>query len=446
MTIAAIATPSGQGGIGVIRISGNRALEIATKLLGKTPIPRHAYYTAFKDADNHLIDQGILLYFQAPYSFTGEDVVELQTHGSPVILNLLLRHLLNLGAVIALPGQFSERAFLNGKIDLAQAEAIADLISASSDQAALSAARSLQGKFSEHIHALTQRLTQLRVYMEATLDFPEEDIDLLTSQLVKENLQSIQTTLEQVKNSAKQGALLRDGIQVVIAGAPNVGKSSLLNQLSGQDTAIVTNVPGTTRDILREHIYMDGLPLHIIDTAGLRITNDIVEQEGIRRAQKAITQADRVLLVIDTDVLDLPDLSLFFSASPPLEKLTLIRNKIDLYAELPSLKKHASGCWIVSLSAKTGAGLDLLSAHLKDCLGFSQTTEGTFMARQRHLTALDKAEICLKQACLHWENQVSAEFIAEELRLCQTSLSEITGEFLSDDLLGEIFRTFCIGK
>lgn len=439
-TITAIATPPGQGGIGVIRISGPQTPEIATLLLGKTPTPRHAHYATFHDADGNVLDQGIALYFPKPHSFTGEDVLELHTHGSPVVLDLFLKHLLTLGISLARPGEFSERAFLNGKIDLVQAEAIADLISSASTQAALSAIRSLQGEFSHHINQLVTSLIELRVYIEAGLDFPDEDIDLLADQHVLQALQNISATLLQVKANAQQGALLRDGMQVVIAGAPNVGKSSLLNRLSGQDSAIVTDIPGTTRDVLREQINIDGLPLHIIDTAGLRETTDVVESEGIRRAQQAITQADRILWVMN-----LFDENPHHTEIPP-EKLTIIHNKIDLYDQEPRLEQHPTGYWMVYLSAKTGEGIALLRSHLKSSLGFSNTAENTFIARRRHLDALDRAQKHFELAELRLQQNKAVELIAEELRLAQYALSEITGEFLPDDLLGEIFSRFCIGK
>ena len=446
-TIAAIATATGQGGIGIIRLSGDRVPDIAIRLLGQLPPPRYAHYAQFKDAQGHLIDEGLALYFCKPHSFTGEHVLELHTHGSPIVLNLLLKHLLTMDISIALPGEFSERAFLNGKMDLLKAEAIADLINASSEQAAHSAARSLQGVFSQQIFQLVEQLIQLRVYTEATLDFPEEDTDLCSDHYLHTLFEPIQKTLMQIQLNATQGVLLRDGMQVVIAGEPNVGKSSLLNQLSGQDTAIVTDVPGTTRDLLRVHIHIDGFPLHIIDTAGLRVTQDIVEKEGIRRAQEAIAKADQILFVIDANQVDLSlDSTLFFGAELDLNKLILVRNKIDLYQEMPKLEKQKAGYWVASISAKTGAGIELLRMHLKTSLGFSHATENIFIARQRHLIALEKANEHLAQANFHWKNNTSAELMAEELRLCQAALSGITGAFIADDLLGEIFRQFCIGK
>jgi tRNA modification GTPase len=445
-TIAAIATPSGQGGIAVVRLSGPDVPHIASKLLKHSPTPRYAHYAVFHQSDGKILDQGIALYFPKPHSFTGEDVLELHLHGSPIILDLLLKHLLMLGAVLAKPGEFSERAFLNGKIDLVQAEAIADLISATSEQAAQSAVRSLQGEFSKQIHALVTSLINLRMFIEAGLDFPDEEIDLHTHQEALKALEKISTQLQTLENTAIQGTLLRDGMQVVLVGEPNVGKSSLLNQLSGQDTAIVTNIPGTTRDVLREHIHIDGLPLHIIDTAGVRITDDIIEREGIRRTQQAFAQADHILWILDQAIETLPDVSLFFEKLPAPHKLTLIRNKIDLLSLPPQLEQHATGYWMVHLSAKTGAGVDLLRSHLKSSFGFFPTTENMFIARRRHLQGLQKANIHLQEARKRLTENKAVELFAEELRLTQSALSEITGEFLPDDLLGEIFSRFCIGK
>lgn len=445
-TIAAIATPPGQGGVGIIRISGPKTSEIATILLGKTPTPRYAHFTAFHGADHKILDQGLALYFPKPHSFTGEDVLELHTHGSPIVLDLLLKHLLTLDISMARPGEFSERAFLNGKVDLVQAEAIADLISATSEQAAFCALRSLQGEFSQQIHKLLELFIELRVYIEAGLDFPEEDIDLLADQHVLQTLKKIDDALNQIKNTAKQGVLLRDGMHVVIAGQPNVGKSSLLNRLSGQDSAIVTDIPGTTRDVLREHIHIDGLPLHIIDTAGIRETADLIELEGIRRAQKVISEADQILWVVNAENANFSDLFTGFDQTFPLNKLTVICNKIDLCAKKPSVEQHPKGYWLVYLSAKTGEGIDLLRTHLKSSLGFLGTTESTFIARRRHLDALERAGLHRDKTQLGLQQHHAVELIAEELRLAQQALSEITGEFLPDDLLGEIFSRFCIGK
>lgn len=448
-TIAAIATPSGRGGVGIIRVSGKRVLEIAKILLQKTPKPRYATYAAFLDADNSVIDQGLALYFPVPHSFTGEDVLELHGHGGQIILDCLLKRILSLGARIAKPGEFSERAFLNNKIDLAQAEAIADLIDASSEQAAKSAVQSLQGEFSKQVNQLVQALIHLRMYVEAAIDFPEEEIDFLSDGKVLGQLQNILQQLSAVQSAAKQGALLRDGMTVVIAGKPNAGKSSLLNQLSGQETAIVTDIPGTTRDVLRQHIQIDGLPLHIVDTAGLRESQDIVEQEGIRRAWQEISKADRILLVIDAvahsniDINEYwPD---FVEQSTLLEKLTVIRNKIDLTNETLEINDEDKYTTI-NLSAKTGQGLDLLRQHLKTSMGFENTTEGQFIARRRHLDAIAKANQHVLIGQQQLQNYRAGEILAEELLQAQNALAEITGEFRADDLLGKIFSSFCIGK
>ncbi len=445
-TIAAIATPVGRGGVGIIRVSGPQVTNVAQKLCGQLPPPRYAHYTTFHTADGVTLDQGLALYFPNPHSFTGEDVLELHTHGSPQVLDLILKRLLELDVILARPGEFSERAFLNGKLDLVQAEAIADLIDAASAHAARSALRSLQGEFSRHIHALVNALIELRAYIEAWLDFPEEDIDFLGDQYVQNALDTIAATLTVIKQSAQQGALLRDGMRVVIVGRPNVGKSSLLNQLSGQETAIVTDVPGTTRDVLREHIHIDGLPLHIIDTAGMRESDDIVEREGIRRAEREIADADRILLLLDaTDSSDPTQAMQLFTLPLPLEKLTIIYNKIDLLQQPPRIETHEQGDCAIYLSAKTGAGVDLLRTHLKQCLGFTANAEGTFIARRRHLDALARAAQHLTHATTQLQGN-TAELLAEELRLMQQALSEITGQFLPDDLLGEIFSRFCIGK
>lgn len=444
-TIAAIATPLGRAGIGVVRVSGSQTTTIAKALLGYVPAPRQADYTAFYAADGSVLDQGLALYFPNPHSFTGEDVLELHAHGSPLLLDMLLKRLLELGVILARPGEFSERAFLNGKLDLIQAEAIADLIDACSEQAARSAVRSLQGEFSRRIQQLVDSLIDLRVYIEAWLDFPEEDLDLLTDQHIKLTLGQITTLLQQVKDSAQQGALLRDGMRVVIIGRPNVGKSSLLNQLSGQESAIVTDIPGTTRDVLREYIHIDGLPLHIIDTAGIRDSDDPIEREGMRRAAQEIANADRILLLLD--VTDSPNRQMTeFPLPLPPEKLTIIYNKIDLSKQSARIESQPQGGSAVYLSAKTAAGIDLLRTHLKACLGFTTTTESTFIARRRHLDALERAAQYLDEANTRLLQGHSAELLAEELRLAQQSLSEITGQFLPDDLLGEIFGRFCIGK
>jgi len=440
-TIVAIATPPGAGGVGIVRISGPKAAHIAEYILDACPAPRLAHYSDFYDNEHNVIDQGIALYFKAPHSFTGEDVLELQGHGGMVVLDMLVQRIIALGARAARAGEFSERAFLNNKIDLAQAEAIADLIAAQSEQAARAAVHSLQGAFSEQIDALVMELTQLRVHVEAALDFPEEEIDFLADKAIAEKLDKVQQQLQAVKQSAQQGRLLKDGMNVVIAGRPNAGKSSLLNALAGHDAAIVTEIPGTTRDVLREHIQIDGLPLHIIDTAGLRDSDDRVEQEGIRRAHSEIERADRVLYLIDAstendDVIPQPLIS---------SKLTCVHNKMDLL-EQPAHSEQKQNVTHIYLSARTGDGVDLLKQHLKQCMGYQQQHEGKFIARRRHLEAIDAAEQHLSQANNALTRLKAGELLAEELRLAQQALASITGAFSADDLLGKIFADFCIGK
>lgn len=442
-TIAAIATPPGRGGVGVIRVSGDAVPALIPALLGKTPPPRHAHFGPFLDAEGHAIDHGLALHFPAPRSFTGEDVLELHTHGSPVVLDLLLRRLLQLGVRAARPGEFSERAFLNDKIDLAQAEAIADLIDSATEQAARSAQRSLQGEFSRRIEALVEGLIQLRLYVEASIDFTDEDIDFLGEGAIANQLEELKQTLDAVQASARQGCLLREGLTLVIAGRPNAGKSSLLNWLTGRDTAIVTDIAGTTRDTLRETIQIDGLPLHIIDTAGLHeASTDPVELEGMRRARAAIERADRVLLLIDDN--DPADSDTLLEDIPERLPVTRIHNKIDLTGHPPGLET-IGGDTLVRLSLKTGAGAGLLIEHLKHCVGYDHHAEGVFTARRRHLDAIDRARAALNQATTRLATR-EPELLAEELRLAQHALAEITGAFTSDDLLGRIFASFCIGK
>lgn len=448
-TIAAIATPPGKGGVGIIRVSGPKVEAIAQTILQRAPQPRVAHYGAFYESDDDILDQGIALFFPGPNSFTGEDVLELQGHGGPVILDCLLKRVLSLGARLANPGEFSERAFLNDKLDLAQAEAIADLIDASSEQAARNAMHSLQGAFSKHIHDLVEAVIQLRIYVEAAIDFPEEEIDFLSDGKVAGDLVQIISQLKSVKQQARQGTLIREGMSVVIAGKPNAGKSSLLNALSGRDSAIVTHIEGTTRDVLREHIHIDGLPLHIIDTAGLRESPDEVEQIGIARAWDEIRKADRILMVVDssnnaaTDPTELwPD---FVQQLDNTDHLTLVRNKCDL-SQLPVQEQSDSRVPVITLSAKTGDGIDTLRQHLKQCIGYTGTTEGGFTARRRHLDALDRAEQLLITGQEQLLGMAAGELLAEDLRQAQNCLSEITGEFTPDALLGRIFSSFCIGK
>ena len=444
-TIAAIATPPGQGGVGIVRVSGNAVDEIAIALLGRLPQVRRAELHAFRDADATLIDTGLVLYFAAPASFTGEPVLELHGHGGPVVMDLLLQRVLGLGARPARPGEFSRRAFLNNKLDLVQAEAIADLIESDTAQAARAAVRSLQGTFSRRVHQLLEALTQLRVYIEAAIDFPDEEIDWLGDARLQQMLQDLRQDLADIMARAHQGQLLRDGMTLVIAGRPNAGKSSLLNALAGSDTAIVTEIPGTTRDVLREHIQLDGMPLHVIDTAGLHDSDDPVELLGMQRARKAMEGADRLLLLIDdqagytaADAAILDDL-------PAGVPHTLIFNKIDLSGRMPGPvpMENSPG---FALSVQTGIGMDALRAHLKHCVGFGEQAEGSFSARRRHLDALQRVQQHLLAGQLQLEELQAGELLAEELRLAQQQLGEITGEVSSDDLLGRIFSSFCIGK
>ncbi|MFJ3486640.1 tRNA uridine-5-carboxymethylaminomethyl(34) synthesis GTPase MnmE [Pseudomonas sp. NPDC090202] len=450
-TIAAIATAQGRGGVGIVRISGPLAGAAAQAIIGKQPQPRHAHYGPFHDAKGDIIDEGIALYFPGPNSFTGEDVLELQGHGGPVVLDMLLQRCVQLGSRLARPGEFSERAFLNDKLDLAQAEAIADLIEASSEQAARNALRSLQGAFSRRVDNLTEKLISLRIYVEAAIDFPEEEIDFLADGHVLRLLDEVREQLSTVLREANQGALLRDGMTVVIAGRPNAGKSSLLNALAGREAAIVTEIAGTTRDVLREHIHIDGMPLHVVDTAGLRDTDDTVEKIGVERALKAIGEADRVLLVVDATAPEAVDpFALwpeFLEQRPDPSRVTLIRNKVDLSGDAERLELSDDGHVTLSLSARSGGeGLELLREHLKACMGYQQTAESSFSARRRHIEALQKAGVSLEHGRSQLTLAGAGELLAEDLRLAQQALGEITGAFSSDDLLGRIFSSFCIGK
>lgn len=449
-TIAAQATATGRAGVGIIRVSGPAAKTVAQALLGKVPTARKADYLPFRDVDNQVLDQGIALYFPGPNSFTGEDVLELQGHGGPVLLDLLLQRILALpGVRIARPGEFSERAFLNDKLDLTQAEAIADLIDASSAQAARSAMQSLQGEFSKKIHALVEKVIYLRMYVEAAIDFPDEEIDFLSDGKVAGDLAAIINDLSHVQKQATQGSILREGMKVVIAGRPNAGKSSLLNALAGREAAIVTDIAGTTRDVLREHIHIDGMPLHIIDTAGLREATDKVEQIGIERAWQEILQADRVLFMVDSTTTAAtspaeiwPE---FIERLPASLGVTVIRNKTDLTGETIGADL-SSATPVFRLSAKDSQGIDALRDHLKACMGFEGNMEGSFIARRRHLDALERALEHMNIGEIQLHNHMAGEILAEELRLTQQHLNEITGEFSSDDLLGRIFSSFCIGK
>ena len=449
-TIVAQATAPGRGGIGILRVSGPLATDVAQAVLGKYPKPRMADYLPFKDADGTVLDQGIALYFKSPNSFTGEDVLELQGHGGQVVLDLLLKRILQIDGIrLARPGEFSEQAFLNDKLDLAQAEAIADLIDATSEQAARSALKSLQGEFSKKVNELVNSVIYLRTYVEASIDFPDEEIDFLADGKIEANLCGIINQLEDVRSEAKQGSILREGMKVVIAGRPNAGKSSLLNALAGREAAIVTDIAGTARDVLREHIHIDGMPLHIIDTAGLRDATDEVERIGISRAWTEIEQADRIILMLDSSNPESADLSKvrseFLAKLSTTLPVTIVRNKIDLNGEQAS-ESEQDGYQIISLSAQTHDGIQLLREHLKQAMGFQTGMEGGFLARRRHLDALEKAAEHLQIGLVQLTEFHAGELLAEELRLVQDHLSEITGEFTSDDLLGNIFSSFCIGK
>jgi tRNA modification GTPase len=446
-TITAVATASGQAGIGVIRVSGPLAPQIAQTVVGQCPPPRKAYYGLFRDEDGEIIDEGLVLYFPAPHSFTGEDVVEFQGHGGQIILECLLQRIIRCGARLARPGEFSERAFLNDKLDLAQAEAIADLIAANSEQAARSAMRSLQGEFSEAVQILVEQLIALRMFVEAAIDFPEEEIDFLSDTRITQQLSTIKEQLSALTHKAQQGVILRDGIKLALAGSPNVGKSSLLNRLTGEDTAIVTPVPGTTRDLLRAEISIEGVRFQLVDTAGLRESQDIVEQEGIRRAENEIKQADLMLLVIDhSQPSDFDDsFSAVIEKFSARKRLIIVRNKIDVTFEEPAISEQDDAVSVM-VSAKTGAGMDFLQKTILATVGYQSTHEGTFSARRRHLLALESATEHLKIGAAHLSEDRAGELLAEELRLAQNSLNEITGDFRADDLLGKIFTTFCIGK
>jgi tRNA modification GTPase len=441
-TVAAIATPAGRGGIGVVRVSGPELLPFATAILGRAPAPRSALFSSFRAADGSVIDQGIALYFPAPRSFTGEDVLELQGHGGPVVMRILLARCLELGARLAGPGEFTRRAFLNDKLDLAQAESVADLIEASTTAAARSAVRSLTGAFSKEVHDLVAELVELRALVEATLDFPDEEVDFLESADARGRLQGIDTHLAAIRGRARQGSLLRSGLHVVLAGQPNVGKSSLLNRLAGHERAIVTDIAGTTRDALREAIQIEGIPLHVIDTAGLRETEDHVERLGIDRTWQEIERSDVVLLIVDASrgVTD-EDRAIAARLPAGIRGITVF-NKIDLAGIAPG-RQVEGGDTRVFLCARSGDGVDVLERELLSVAGWESGAEDVYMARERHLRALTEAADHLAAAG-GWGSQL--ELLAEELRLAQESLNTITGEFSSDDLLGEIFSRFCIGK
>ena len=448
-TIVAIATAPGRGAVGVIRVSGPNVPQIAASIIGNLPPARVAQVAHFLAGDGEWLDQGLALYFPAPASYTGEHVLELQGHGGVLVLDSLLKRLLELGCRMARPGEFTERAFLNGKIDIAQAEAIADLIDAGSVAAARAAVRSMQGEFSAQVNELQAQITELRTLVEAAIDFPDEELDFLPGSMLGDRIAKIFMSFDAISAAARQGALLREGLNVVIAGKPNAGKSSLLNKLVGDEVAIVTDQPGTTRDVLRHQVHLDGLPLNLIDTAGLRQAADLVEAEGVRRALAELGRADRVLYVLDAALPDdqsgASDLAVELKALPQDVPVTLIFNKIDLSGAEAGVEESRDPPQVF-LSARTGAGLDLLRAHLKHRAGYRSGDAGALSARRRHLDALNRARSCVVQAAQLLTTTRAFELFAEELRLAQLALGEITGEFSSDDLLGEIFSSFCIGK
>jgi len=449
--IVAVATAPGRGGVGVVRLSGAADLSpYLTGLVGRqTMEPRLANYCRFRDAQGEVIDEGIALYFPSPGSFTGENVLELQGHGGTVVLNRLVLRCVELGARLARPGEFSERAFLNDKMDLTQAEAIADLIDASSYEAARSAVRSMQGEFSVLVNQLVEKMIRLRIYVEAAIDFPEEEIDFLADERLRKNLHDLAFDLQAILVRARQGSILRDGMTLVLAGRPNAGKSSLLNALAGSDAAIVTPVAGTTRDVLRERILLDGVPLNVVDTAGLRESDDPIEQEGVRRAWVEIENADVILFLVDATETDSPDLLSiwpeYFTRLPEARQpVTLVLNKIDHSGHTAGAVSGRVNTF--AISAKERTGLAALSAYLQKTIGYQGETEGVFSARRRHLDALIKAQSLVATGIAQLEDAGAGELLAEDLRQAQAQLSEITGQFTSDDLLGRIFSSFCIGK
>ncbi|MDH3336638.1 MAG: tRNA uridine-5-carboxymethylaminomethyl(34) synthesis GTPase MnmE [Gammaproteobacteria bacterium] len=440
-TIVATATPAGTAGVGIVRLSGSEAERIARGMLGSLPEPRYATYRTFRNARGEKLDSGVALYFPAPASFTGEAVLELHGHGGPVVMSLLVDAAIEFGARLAEPGEFTKRAFLNGKLDLAQAEAIADLIGSGTAQAARAALRSLSGAFSGAVDTLAERLVRLRMHVEAAIDFPEEEIDFLSDEALLSQLEDCRNAFDELQNQAAVGRVLRDGFRVVIVGKPNAGKSSLLNKLSGEESAIVTEVAGTTRDVLREQINIDGLAVELVDTAGLRDNPDRIEAEGIRRAREALTSADAVLWIQDAS--DSDDAAMGEEV-PDGAKVTVVRNKIDLTGEEPGAA--SDGAAVINLSAKTGAGIDALRERLRALAGYENLGEGAFTARKRHIDALSRAAAHFVAGCAALDESRAGELLAEELRLAHEALGEITGAMSSDDLLGRIFADFCIGK
>jgi tRNA modification GTPase len=449
-TIVALATPPGRGGIAIVRLSGPAVPELSRALLGSLPAPRQATRARMLDADGGAIDDGLALYFPAPHSYTGEDVLELHAHGGPVIVERLIRRALELHARRAAPGEFTQRAYLNGKLDLAQAEAVAALIDADSEAAAGAALRSLEGELSTRVQQLAERLGDLRAYIEAAIDFADEEIDFLSDAALKERLQAVREQLGALQRSCRQGRLLTEGLRVVIAGRPNVGKSTLLNRLAGTESAIVTPIPGTTRDVLRERVVLEGVPLELLDTAGLRATDDAIEAEGVRRARAAIDGADHLLFVIDAA--SDPQAEAYAqlrSQLPERLPVTLVFNKADLCATTPPVSEKPQGPDqppAVRISALSGAGIEALRRHLQEYFGLAATGEGTIAARARHVEALERVAAHLEAADAALAGRRASELIAEELRLAERALAEITGPADSEELLGRIFSAFCIGK
>ena len=441
-TICAIASAIGQSGIGIIRVSGPLVKSIFKQILQSDLKPRYAYYGPFYDYKGSVIDKGVAIFFPGPNSYTGEDIVEFQGHGGASVLSKLLETITDSKVRLAEPGEFTKRAFLNGKMDLIQAEAVQDLIQSNSEESALSAVRSLTGEFSTKINELLSELISLRVFVEATIDFSDEEIDFLESHEVSSKLYALNKSLKDILNTATQGAILRDGIYVAIAGKPNAGKSSLLNSLTKQSSAIVTDIAGTTRDVLKETIHVDGMPVHIIDTAGLHNSDDVIEQEGIRRANMEIKNADIILLVYDSNDSEF-DLTILPDSVNDKPKI-LVRNKIDLVGLKPSVQK-VDHVLDIAISAKNGEGVDLLQDALSEFAGLNATAEGVFLARKRHINAIEETLVFISNA-IDQLKQGSSELVAEDLRQAGLQLSQITGEFSSDDLLGEIFSSFCIGK
>ena len=445
-TIAAIATAPGQGGVGIVKISGPDSSRIITAICRIQPDPRKCLYTAFYDARGQILDRGMALFFQGPDSHTGEDIAELHCHGGPVVMNLVLQRVLSLGVRYARPGEFSERAFTNNKIDLLQAEAVADLISSASEQAAMSAVRSMEGLFSSLVKGLVKNVTELRVFVEATLDFPEEEIDTLAQTELQDRLATCRRSLADISVRAEAGRILAEGLKIAIIGKPNAGKSSLLNRLAQVERAIVSALPGTTRDTIEQQILIDGIPVNVIDTAGIRKAGNLIEQEGIRRARSAADNADVVVLIADVNKDEIQDLKTIAAEFSPGKNVLYVFNKIDLSGHDPGKSRLSGEAREIYISAKTGTGVDVLKQEIKHCVTASDYSENTFVAHTRHINVLREAGAILEQAAEQFQRHRAVELFADDLSRLQRTLSLITGEYAPDDLLGEIFSRFCIGK